>query len=212
MEGPLEVWCGTPLFLLIASWPLWLTRAAVGIRMVSAEEPPDAEPRSARQYTIGDLIVATLVVAVSLGLVRTHVALEGRGRTIAQEERVQSDLQGILEVAAVASIYNAVVAVPCAWAALGARRRLRAAVLLAVYAVLFVFGLCGWQYWDSGGRVFFDRAVVLMGVSVLALVYASFWSLRQAGVALRRSRPSRKAAPQRTGIDADAAGADNGQD
>ena len=42
MKDPLLGWLSAPLFLLIASWPLWLLRGAVGVRLVAADGPLQA--------------------------------------------------------------------------------------------------------------------------------------------------------------------------
>jgi hypothetical protein len=192
MRNALSAGLEIPLFLLIVSLPLWLLRVVGGFRLSAAKQPREPETASSRQFSIADLLAVMFVVAASLGLARAAVSIDTESFAVVDESRVTWELWNIMSGASLTSIWIVLIAIPCAWTALVAKRRLRATVLLAVYTPIFACGLWLTERW-YWLNPYFDPSFPYGRAIPLAIVFLSLWALRLSGVVLRR-RPWRRLA------------------
>jgi len=181
-----------PLVFLAAQLPLWIVRLIFGWRMVFAEgaEQPDAE---VGQFSIGHLLGATALVAVSLGLAQLGPLEAGPLRS---SDAVWLDMLATCGIVALASALSTV---PCVWAVFISRRPLSAAWAIAAYTFAASGVLVFLQSALTGVSDFWAQTLVLALLTLGALMATMLTGL---GVAhffryemLRRGRKPRNEKP-----------------
>jgi hypothetical protein len=146
-----------PLFSLATQTPLWAMRIWFRWRIVRRDEIPSATFRPLR---IGDLLVATAVVAMSLAAVRISQSIN--------DSSGNDTIVGLTIAALVVMVISAITILPVVLATLYARRLLMAlalalagdAAVIVVYVALMVI--------IGGARLGWE---VFVGMPILAAVY-----------------------------------------
>ena len=126
-----------PLILLSAQLPLWVLKLVTGGRIVRVDTKTGQMPTVQRQFGIGHLMAATVVVALAFGLASSGMRLIV-ARSFGSDGRPMEGMTLISLVAPCVALclLNLFVTLPCLWAGLGAKNPRAGAVGLAIYAGL----------------------------------------------------------------------------
>lgn len=121
-----------PIVFMIVQTPVWILKWVTGCRMVVDPGDGSLPARGSRQFGIGDMLIATTVVAVILGLARMGISAMGPP----DGQFHLSVVVGIGVYSSIAAVWNGFVTLPSLYAALVAREVKRGAVVMMVYTIL----------------------------------------------------------------------------
>lgn len=121
-----------PLALLAVQLPLWILKGATGYRIVPAGTEGAWSPRQSRQFGLQQVLGATTVVGVALGLARLGMPDSGNPGSDAD----LSVWLGGLAACGLFSLWSAFSTLPCLWAVFVAPNKARGALAVAIYAAV----------------------------------------------------------------------------
>ena len=124
-----------PLLFLAVQSPVWLLRLAVGGRIVLRGMEETASPANPRQFSIGDLLVTTTLVAICLGLAQLAMPAVG----YAGQPGGGPFWSVLLIACGIVAVWSLLGVVPSVWAALVARNPGPAVGVVGLLAVLLTF-------------------------------------------------------------------------
>jgi len=137
--------CFLPAVFLAAQLPLWGVKLATGGRIVRVDASGGESSTEGRQFGLRHVMGATVVVAVALSLAECGASL------------LDSSLDAVWIPAAIVCgccvLWNTFAALPCLWAAMVARRKVVAALMIGVYAAMMTMLLVGAFEFVPGGAM-----------------------------------------------------------
>jgi hypothetical protein len=169
-----------PTLYLAVQAPVWLLRLITGCRIVRRREG-ESPPKRSRQFRVRDLLVATTMVALTLGLAQLGLSVPANPRP----DAVPDALAQLALVCGFLALWSGFAVLPCVYAAMAAHHCGLGALAIGAYTLAMTFflltllvALQGGLPPGNGGEVFLTLLLmnggavsVLFGTLLLARYY-----------------------------------------
>lgn len=186
-----------PMVFLAVPLPLWVRRFVGGWRIVRGDAEPELFASGSRQFNLQDLLGATVVLAIMLGLASVGLAEEG--------EMGETWIPLFLFCLG-GAVWSAFCTLPCLWACFVARDKARSALAIAgcLVGITAILVVVVSAFAGRGPPAELVVAFFLFHAALVGVMLGVLHLLRANGYVLHRAGRKRSRTPLREGPSDDA--------